>query len=400
MASRQRLGALLLSFALVLPLPAAAVEEHDDEFDEVTAEELQLEDIPVDERIFLKRWNAVPFGTEHFRYSDQQMQQRWDQLTRALQIPYPSADYIRTHFERYPMLREGIENFDGDYEALHKRYLGIGRSFLAGEFQRTREEGMKLGLPGIGFAMLSQIIYAIYLSDSQSEKHMLLQDVMSNTRQYLKDIEELEQDADVAPYAILIRHCYTYAMARIAEEVPIPVAVARNYIPRIKSNADHIMELMPDQPMAHALRAGVDAGIIRRVGKFTGRITYRARNTVIDSSFQRAEEQLPDMALVLYEKANALVYVNRHREAQQALELFDRAASIPPLFAMEALDAMYAYKRRNEVLLYLNEFRSFRQFDKARRKFARATDTNLTSVLAPPLTRDMLMDPKAWLASR
>lgn len=63
----------------------------------------------------------------------------------------------------------------------------------------------------------------------------------------------------MARYAILVRLGYTYALARIAEEVPIPVAVARNYIPRIKHNADEILVLMPEHALAHALRAGVDA---------------------------------------------------------------------------------------------------------------------------------------------
>ena len=248
-------------------------------------------------------------------------------------------------------------------------------------------------------------MYAIYLSDRQSEKYMMLQDIANRASQYFDDIEEfeIEQDPDekVRAVAATVRLGYAYAIARIAEESPVPVVVARRYIGKIKDNAEAIIEFMPEHPLGHAFRAGVDAGIMRRVGKFTGRMTYGARTTTVEDSFDRAMEMAPDIPIVAYEYANALIYMNRKRDLNEAMSYLEKATRMQPQFSMDALDTMYAFKRLQEVKLYALNYRSFRKFEKARRKFSKATDRNLTSVLTPPLSIDMLENPDKYkLADR
>ena len=48
-------------------------DDYDDEMDEVTAEELQMQEIPVDERIFQEKWNEVPYKKSYFTYTDKQI---------------------------------------------------------------------------------------------------------------------------------------------------------------------------------------------------------------------------------------------------------------------------------------------------------------------------------------
>jgi hypothetical protein len=396
----QRISIALIVLLTIAPSIHAAsrgASNIDDEMDEVSTEELQQQDIPIDQQIFIERWNPVPFDMKYFTYSEEQIERKWPVLTRGLKIPFPSTEYLTRQFQRYPWLEEEIEGFDGDYEALHHRYLNVGRLFLAGNFQAARNEGMKLGAAGRGLAMISQAIYAIYLADRQSVKLMLLQDVVNTAKDYIPRLAEMEKDKEVAPYAVLIRLGYTYALARIAEETAMPIAIARNYAPRIKHNADDILTLMPNHALAMAFRGGVDAGIMRRVGKFTGRMTYGARTTVVEKSFAGAEKAVPDMAIILYERANALIYVHRRRYLNDAMDLYEKASRVKPLFAMEALDSMYAHKRLNEIRLYALHYRSFRKFDKARRKFAKITDSNLTSVLLPALTKEALNEPRQYL---
>lgn len=398
MTINRHLPYLAAVLALLLPGGVSYAEGPGDlEVEEqVFLEEQHIDDIPVDERIYLEPWNSVPFDKRFFTYTDEQIEQQWDQLTRSLKIPYPSAAFLQRQFERYPWLADEIEGFEGDYADLHKRFLEVGRLFLSGDFQQARNLGMKLGVVGKGLAMLSQTIYAIYLEDRQSRKQMLLQDVLNIARDYLPRLREMEGDPEVTPYALLIKLGYTYALARIAEEAPMPVAIARNYGPRIKSNAEDILEQMPGHGLALAFRGGVDAGIMRRVGKLTGRMAYGARTTVVNHSFESAEEAVSDMAIILYEHANALIYMNRLRQLDEAIEKFQQAANIAPLFAMEALDSMYAYKRIREIQLYASEYRSFRKFDRARRRFIRVTDLNLTSVLMPALTHEQLSNPRDY----
>ena len=371
-------------------------DEMDDEMDEVTAEDLAIEDIPVDERIFLVKWAEPPFDKRYFTYTDEQIREKWDYLLRGLQLPYPSADFLRRQSEKYPFFIEGIKDFDGDYNKLEKRYIDLWRKFFAGDFQGARNDGLDMGPLGLIPGMFSQLMHAIYLTERQSEKYMLLQDVANRAREYYDMLEDLEKDPEVKTYAAAVRMGYAYAIARIAEESPIPIVVARRYIGKIKSNSDHITEMVPDHPLGHAFRAGVDAGIMRRVGKFTGRMTYNARSTVVSSSFGKARKLAPDIPIVAYEHANALIYMNKNRNLNEAMALFEEASRMQPQFSMDALDTMYAFKRLQEIRLYALNYRSFRKFEKDRRKLIRATDRNLTNVTSPPLTMDMLENPDKY----
>ena len=125
---------LLCCFTLV-GQAARDDDEPDDEMDEVTPEELQMEDIPVDERIFLTRWNQVPFDKRYFTYTDDQLREKWDYLMRGVLFPYPSAEFMEKQFKKYPFLAADIKGWDGkDFKALEKRYLDLWRKFFAGDF--------------------------------------------------------------------------------------------------------------------------------------------------------------------------------------------------------------------------------------------------------------------------
>jgi len=389
---------LIALCALSLQLHAARDDDYDDEMDEVTAEELQMQEIPVDERIFEEKWNDVPYKKSYFTYTDAQIREKWDYLMRGLKVPYPSAQYMRTQFQKYPFMSEDIQNWDGkDYDGLERRYLAVWRMFFAGDFQQAREEGLKLGAIGKIPSLFSQLMYAIYLADRQSTKYMMLQDVANQAQEYFDDMKEAEDDPEVAPIVATVKLGYAYAIARIAEESPVPIVVARRYIGKIKSSAEEVVEVMPEQPLAHAFRAGVDAGIMRRVGKFTGRMTYGARTTTVEDSFADALEMAGDIPIVNYEYANALIYMNRKRDLNEAISYLEKAMKIRPEFSMDALDVMYSYKRLQEVRLYALNFRSFRKFEKLRRKFSKQTDRNLTSIISDPLSMDMLNNPEKYV---
>ena len=396
--SRWRLLVLLMLCVFSLNGYAAGDddEEADDEMDEVTAEDLAIEDIPVDERIFLVKWAEPPFEKRVFTYTDAQIKEKWDYLMRGLRIPYPSAEYLRKQSEKYPFILEGIKDFDGDFNKLEKRYVEVWRKFFAGDFQAARNEGIEMGPIGLIPGLFSQLMQAIYLTERQSDKYMLLQDVANRAKYYFDQITEIEEDPEIKTLAAAVRLGYAYALARIAEESPIPIVIARRYIGKIKGNSDLITEIMPDHPLGHAFRAGVDAGIMRRVGKFTGRMTYGARTTTVEESFSEALKLAPDIPIVSYEYGNALIYMNRKRDLNKAMKHLEAATQMRPQFSMDALDTMYAYKRLQEVKLYALNYRSFRKFEKARRKFSKATDRNLTSVLTPPLTMDMLNNPEKY----
>jgi len=407
---RRLIAPLLLSLLLV---PAHAqdegasdqdsrevkLEDLDIDESEVSQEELKKDKIDVDERIFRQDWNDVPFDTSYFAYSDEEIKNKWQGLMEGLRAPYPDVELIRYAIENYPGLTEGIdEELINNPEQLHDKAMDVWRLFFSGDFQKAREKGLELGPLGMMPGAFSQTYYAMYLADRKSTKDMLLQDIINTVNSFDGAIQRMKNDErkdirKLAGFAILGK---AYAMARIAEESPVPVAVARGYIRKVKELANEVLDLVPDHPLGHAFLAGVDSGIMRRVGKFTGRMTYGARTTVVKDAFDQALEKAPGYAIVQYEYANSLIYMNRKRELNTAMRHLEKATKLQPAMAMEALDSMYAYKRLQEIRLYALNYRSWRDFEEDRFGYMRKTDRNLTSVLHKPLTMNKLKNPKQY----
>lgn len=382
-------------------LQLAAVDDDDDEeLDMATVRRQQAESrergvdpwvlddserIEVDPNVVDGPWNAVPFDMSFFDFTDEQIREQWPLLMRALRIPYPSAEYLRTRFEAYPQLREELEPaFTGDYEDLSKRIVHVWRLFLRGDFRAAKEEGIKYGAFGKVPAYFSQIVYAVYLSDSRSDKHQLLQDAANQVQEYVGVLQDMQGREEFKDDYIVLRMGVAYALGRMAEEVSPPVALFRNYLGRISSAAEDIVEVDPEHPLGLAFQAGIDANIIRIMGRFVGRLTFGARQSRVQDYFDRAIAEVPDLAIIRYEYANALLYTSRRRDIDDVLEQLEAAVSIQPTFSMEALDAMYSAKRLQEVRDFMEYGRGFRSYERERRSFMRSDDVNLHSVLLPP----------------
>ena len=377
---------------------AADLEESEDgilfEDDAAGAEEVSEEEnwsqkdedkIAVDERVLNKPWNPVPFRTDVFNYTDAQMKERWPYLMRALLIPFPSAEYLEKRIEYFPELKEELgPEFNGDYEMLSRQILQAWRLFFRGEFRAARDHGKKFGAFGKIPAYFSQIIYAVYLSDTQTEKHQLLQDTANQVAGYVKVLKEMKDHPEFREDYVTLRLGYAYAIARIAEEVSPAVAVMRNYLFKISGACNDVLDINPEHPVALAFRAGIDANLIRTMGKAAGRLTFGARESRAEEYFGESFSKVNDLAIIHYEFANALLYMNKKRELQEALLHLQTAMYIHPGFAMEALDSMYAAKRMRELQDFISYRRSFRSYDRKRRKYVKETDENLHNITMPP----------------
>ena len=120
------------------------------------------------------------------------------------------------------------------------------------------------------------------------------------------------------------------------------------------------------------------------MGKAAGRLTFGARESRAEEYFGESFSKVNDLAIIHYEFANALLYMNKKRELQEALLHLQTAMYIHPGFAMEALDSMYAAKRMRELQDFISYRRSFRSYDRKRRKYVKETDENLHNITMPP----------------
>lgn len=375
-----RMGLAALLFVPLATLAAPAAEEDAELLEE---SDLQETEIVIDDSLHKGTWNKVPFDQRMVTYTPDQLRDQWKMLNRGLIAEYPSAEYLRDRATNFPELMADMQGFNGDYEQLSRDVLGVWALFFRGDFQKARQESRKYGAPGAIPGLFSQILYAIYLADTQKTKHALLAEVAQEASRYTNATKKMVGKPKYARDLVIFQLGTAYATARIAEEAPIAVVLARGYIGEIKGACDVILTANPEHPLGLAFRAGVDAGIMRRVGKSTGRITYGAKQSVATEYFERSFKIVPDMAITRYEYGNAIMYINKKRDLDTALAEIEKAGKMKPYMAMEALDAMYAAKRLREVRDFVATGKSFRSFERARREHQRMTGENLTSVLKP-----------------
>lgn len=351
----------------------AAAAEGDYEFSEEA-------EIAVEDKVLRKPWRKAPFGSQAFDMEPWQIQRDWDTLMRLMRVPYPSASYLRLRHKQFP---ETIPDpdFDGDYERLSREVIHVWRLFFRGDFQESMRAGEKIGPYGQMAGKLSQMIYAIYLEPDLEHKHMLLQDTINVIRDYGPTLDKMRRDPRFHNDFISIRCAYALAIGRLAEDVPIPVAIGRNYVFKLLSVTDDARDFAPMHPLGLTFRAGIDANVVRKLGKATGRITFGARQANVEDLYQRALAIVPDSAVIRYEYANSFLYLNKRKEIDRALEELKQAAAQKPRYAMEALDAMYAAKRRKEIQALAEWKGTYRSFERKRLAHQKRNNINLFCVL-------------------
>lgn len=349
------------------------------------------EQITVQERVLTKTWNKVPFDQRPFHYTPEQIRANWTELLSGLNAPYPSAAFMREYHARFPDVVKLYPQFDGDYDKLERNFLKLWQLFLRGDFQAAMQYGDTLGPVGRLAGKVSQVFYAIYLEPSLSDKHMLLQDSANAIRDFGDIFDKMKTMPEPVfrEQYVVGRLAYTYAIGRIAEDVPIPVAIGRNYVFKVLGAIDDVQTLAPKNPLGTAARAAADANVVRKVGKAAGRVTFGARQTNIRKAFEQALSDM-DRSVLRYEYANAILYMNKKRDIDEAIAQLKRAQAVKPRFAMEALDAMYAAKRLKEVEALAKSSASFRSFERKRLQYQKDKGQNLYCVL-PEVCRPYLI---------
>lgn len=346
----------------------------------------QDEQIHVEEGILRKNWAKPPFNTEVFDYTHEQIKRNWSVLLRSLGIEFPSPEYLRKRAENIPAYRASLDRpgvpFDGDYERLSRDVVEAWRLCLKGDYQKARWQGERLGFPGVFPAFFSQILYATYLEKRLDHKHMLLQDVANQYITYSKVADALRKaGSEYTMDYVVFRMGYVYALGRIAEDSPMRVVLARNYVFKIKNAINDMEELAPKHPLVLAMLGTLDANIMRRVGKAAGLATFGTKHSSVQKYFEQAVATLPDVAIVRTEYANSLIYMNKKRNIDQALEQLVAAAAIRPTYAWEALDAMYAAKRKKELDSLAAYNRTFRRYERKRLAYQKSSNQNLYCVI-------------------
>ena len=287
-------------------------------------------------------WKSFPLDQSAYDYSGDKLRQAWPHLTRGFgDYPFPDADWVLNMATQHPQALEktvaagtGFSGKPEEAEAYAQKLQEVWRLMFRGDFAQAKEQGMTLGVGGQIPAMFAQVIYAMFLVPEQAEKHRLLEEVIA----YTDEAGDLVQADAVAQFGRV------YAKARLGEELSVPVVLKRGYTSQIPQELDALLAKQPKQPFALALYGGYEAGVIRKVGKLVGKMTYGVSADKMETYFQRSFQARDDLPIGHYEYANALTYVYGDDEEQKVIEHLERAVAIKPISAMEALEVAHAQK--------------------------------------------------------
>lgn len=286
-------------------------------------------------------WKPFPYDQQAFDYSGDKLREAWPRLTRGFgaNYPFPDADWVVTMATRHPEALEktvaagtGFGGKPEEAQVYAEKLQDVWRKVFRGDFAQAKKDGLALGVGGQVPGMFAQVLYAMFLAPNQDEKQRLLEEVISYT-------DEAGPLLNADPIAQFGR---AYAKARLAEDLPVPVVLKRGYTSEIPKELDALLAKQPNQPFALALYGGYEAGVIRKVGKLVGKMTYGVSADKMEQYFARSFRAADDLPIGHYEYANALGYVYGEDEEQKALEQLQKAVAIKPINAMEALEVAHA----------------------------------------------------------
>lgn len=340
--------------------------------------------LPVDPAVVEGEWNSVPFDQAPYTYTFKEIRANWDHFMRGLRIPYPSPEWLKSRFERFPGLMHELGYQDRNWEMHSLNVLEAWQAFLRGDFKKARDLGIRYGgyaeVPGV----FSQLIYGVYLAETLEHKQMHLQDTLTRIQHYGTRFPYMPGEEKFHEDYVMLRLGLAYAYGRLTEDAPLARAMADGYAITTINAVTEALAVAPDHALALALNAAFDSNVIRRVGKTAGRVALGAKPINAVELFRRALDLQPDMAILRYEYANTLLYVDEPEAERRALEQLEKAISIKPSFAMEALDRLYAKKRLAEVKGWQRTDMSFDEFDQRRRQYMHENNANLYNVLHDP----------------
>jgi len=248
----------------------------------------------------MKKWNPFPHDAADFDYSGAALKKSWKELHRGDQEPYPAT----------PDLQEAW------------------RCFHRGEFQRAVSLADECGLAGHAVANKATGIYATYLETDQKRQ----------VEYFKAAIERAERAIEAFPEDANSHYFHAFNLGRYSQAVSVVKALRQGVGGKIHKSLQRALELQPKHAEAHTALGLYHAEIIDKVGKLIGGMTYGASESDAVRHLQKALELTPRAPIAHIEYANGLYLLYGDRRLDEVSELYNAAAEIEPLDAMEKLD--------------------------------------------------------------
>ena len=204
--------------------------------------------------------------------------------------------------------------------------------FHNGEFHRAMEAGLQAGAAGLAVANKAACIYANYLEKKEKARLDL----------FLEAAARAEAHAAAEPGNPNAWYWLAYALGRYSQGISVAKALAQGLGSKVKDALERAIALQPHHADAHIALGAFHAEVIDKVGSLIGGMTYGAKKDIGLKLFQRAIALHPGSPIALIEYANGLVMLDGVRRMKEATRLYEQAAGLAPIDAMERLDVELA----------------------------------------------------------
>jgi tetratricopeptide (TPR) repeat protein len=249
---------------------------------------------------------------------------RWTAFPHVGEYGFDAAA-VRKHWDRLHA---------GDAEPLpaDPAVLEAWTLFHRGEFHKAVEAGLKAGGDGITVANKACCIYADYLEKKEKARLDL----------FLEAAQRAESQAAREPKNPNAWYLQAYALGRYSQGISVAKALAQGLGSKVKEALERAIKLQPRHADAHVALGAFHAEVIDKVGALIGGMTYGAKKETGLKLFQEALKLHPGSAIAMIEYANGLVMLEGERKMKEATRLYEQAAAIEPLDAMERLNVELA----------------------------------------------------------
>jgi tetratricopeptide (TPR) repeat protein len=222
----------------------------------------------------------------------------------------------------------------GDAEPLpaEPQVLAAWVLFHNGEFQQAADAGLAAGGAGVTVANKAACIYANYLEQREKARLDL----------FLEAAQRAELQAAAEPENPNAWYWQAYALGRYSQGISVAKALAQGLGGKVKEALERTIHLQPRHADAHVALGAFHAEVIDKVGTLIGGMTYGAKKETGLKMFQEALRIHPRSPIGLIEYANGLVMLEGEKKMNEATRLYQQAAALQPLDAMERLDVELA----------------------------------------------------------
>jgi hypothetical protein len=287
-------------------------------------------------------WPQYPSTLPQFDYSGEKLEQHWTQLAAATGMPWPDELFIKTMMNKFPQLTQQLKAraqsdnapealrqiLNNNYQPLALSIQQVWRLHYQGNYEQAYQLGMSLSPAGLFPAIYAKLIHTTYLVNDPKKKE----------ENFLEVDQILSEILPLANHYDFIIFGDAYQKARRLELMSTSAATTSGLLGQTQDKLKKLHADFPDNPLYPAMLAGIDAGIIERVGQFIGGITYGADEDRAIQLFQQAIETQPNLAILYNEFAQTVLRLDDNTHNKLLLDLLEQCTKLTVYNAEEALN--------------------------------------------------------------